>query len=162
MLELHAIRDASTGERAALLTLNNCHALETSFLTGARWDMLVGNAFYAAHVAGSRGFLIALDEAAAYDSVNFQWFVSRFQRFVYVDRIIVSADSRSQGIARSLYEDLFEAAAKAGHTRVCCEVNRVPPNPGSDAFHERMGFAELETVTLAEDGKTVRYLCREL
>ena len=53
---------------------------------------------------------------------------------------------------------VFERARAARHDRVVCEVNLVPPNPGSDAFHDRMGFAEVGRATLGGAGKTVRYL----
>ncbi len=42
-----------------------------------------------------------------------------------------------------------------------CEVNHAPPNPGSDAFHARMGFGEIGRAVLS-GGKTVRYLRRPL
>ena len=33
------------------------------------------------------GFLLAFADGVAYDSVNYQWFASRFKRFVYIDRV---------------------------------------------------------------------------
>jgi predicted GNAT superfamily acetyltransferase len=65
-------------------------------------------------------------------------------------------------LASTLYEDLFAAAAAAGHALVTCEVNRVPSNPASDAFHVRLGFAEVGRAELAGGGKSVRYLARPL
>jgi uncharacterized protein len=44
---------------------------------------------------------------------------------------------------------------------VGCEINLLPPNPASDAFHARMGFVEVGAAQLA-NGKTVRYLERAL
>lgn len=162
MSKLIDITDTGYAARTALIQLNNAHAEETSLLSEERWDLLIQNAFLASVDSELRGFVIALDQSASYDSVNYQWFCSRFERFVYVDRIVVSAEHRCQGIARRLYSAVFAAARKAGHSRVCCEVNRVPPNPNSDAFHQNMGFAELATATLSDNGKTVRYLCHEL
>ena len=68
----------------------------------------------------------------------------------------------ARGLARVLYEDLFTAAAAAGHGVVTCEVNLVPANPGSDAFHARLGFAEVGRGELAAGAKLVRYLARPL
>jgi predicted GNAT superfamily acetyltransferase len=62
-------------------------------------------------------------------------------------------------LARRLYEDLFLRATAAQHTAVGCEINLLPPNPASDAFHARMSFVEVGTAQLA-NGKTVRYLER--
>jgi hypothetical protein len=50
------------------------------------------------------------------------------------------------------------AACEAGYTRVCCEVNVEPPNPGSDAFHANLGFEEIGRAFVPEREKTVRYL----
>jgi predicted GNAT superfamily acetyltransferase len=41
-----------------------------------------------------------------------------------------------------LYLDLFERVRSTGVETICCEVNFVPPNPDSKAFHARMGFNE--------------------
>ena len=40
--------------------------------------------------------------------------------------------------------------------------NTDPPNPGSDAFHARLGFHEVGRAFLADRGKSVRYLEREV
>lgn len=145
----------------ALLNLNNASAIETSWLEAARFEHMVGQAFAALHVAPAQALLLAFDQHADYDSPNFTWFRDRFDRFVYVDRIIVAAAARGQGLARDLYRDLFDLARAAGHDRVTCEVNSDPPNPISDAFHAAMGFVLAGEARL-ENGKSVRYLERRL
>ena len=142
----------------ALLDLNNAHARETSLLTPAEWHNLVREAFSATCVGGPAALLIAFDQDADYHSPNFKWFQDRRPRFVYIDRIIVAGTHRGKGLAGDLYRDLFERARAVRHDRVVCEVNLVPPNRGSDAFHDRMGFAEVGRATLGGAGKTVRYL----
>ncbi len=149
------------GLRDALLQLNNESAAETSFLDAARFEHLVAQAFVALHVPAAQAILIALDQDAAYDSPNFAWFADRYDRFVYVDRIVVASSARGRGLARALYEQLFDIAQAAGHTRVTCEVNADPPNPASDAFHGAMGFREVGRAQL-KNGKTVRYFERLL
>ena len=61
-----------------------------------------------------------------------------------------------------MYHDLFRRMQKAGHTDVVCEVNVVPPNPGSDAFHSRMGLSEMGRASLPGGGRAVRYLTKRL
>ena len=61
------------------------------------------------------------------------------------------------GLAGLLYNELFDWAQTAGHDRLVCEVNLEPPNPGSDAFHTKMGFAEVGRAELEPGGKWVRY-----
>ncbi len=150
---------------AAVCALNNLFAQETSYLTEPEMRQLLRIAFYARGFAGQASelgaFLIALDERADYPNANFAFFRARRKRFVYIDRVITAEHAMRQGLARRLYEDLFLRATAAQQTIVGCEVNLLPPNPASDAFHARMGFAEVGTAQLAS-GKTVRYLERTL
>ena len=141
----------------ALRALNNANARETSFLTDEDWCALVAVSFAATCTNGAGALLIALDQDAEYRSVNFRWFQARRRRFVYVDRVVVSERFRGRGLATRLYRDLFERAGEAGHDRIVCEVNLDPPNPGSDAFHEKMGFVEVGRAELEPGGRTVRY-----
>lgn len=147
---------------AALLALNNAHAVELSWLEPDRLRDLVAEAFLAKRIGGDEALLLAFDQDADYDSPNFLWFRSRYPRFVYVDRIVVAAAARGRGHARRLYLDLFEQASRAGHDRVVCEVNSEPPNPGSDAFHANLGFVEVGATAIHGGSKTVRYLSRPL
>ncbi len=144
-----------------LLVLNNAHAVETSLLDRAKFERMVNMAFFARTIAGRRALLTTFDQSAAYDSINFRWFCRRYPRFVYIDRIIVSAEARGGGVARALYTELFAAARAAGHDAITAEVNRVPPNPGSDAFHAALGFAEVGRGTPMA-GKDVSYLLKRL
>lgn len=143
------------------LPLNQVHIAETSALTAERMAALVACAFQATAV-DTHAFLLTFDQSAPYDSSNFLWFRERYPRFVYVDRIIVSKDSRGRGLARLLYESLFNQALVAGHENIVCEVNSDPPNPASDVFHERLGFTEVGTAELQDRSKKVRYLLKKL
>jgi uncharacterized protein len=147
-----------------VLTLNTAHVAETSHLDEAALRALLDQAFLATAVTGPEGlaaFLIALDQDARYASPNFRWFQARCLRFVYVDRIVTAPAQRGRGLGRALYADLFARAEAAGHERIACEVNRVPPNPGSDAFHAALGFREVGSAEIHGGLKTVRYLLRE-
>jgi predicted GNAT superfamily acetyltransferase len=150
------------GSQAPLLLLNNAHATELSFVSAERMAHLAEEAFLACSIGDADALLLAFDQDADYDSPNFLWFRERFARFVYVDRVVVAPAMRGRGLARALYDALFQRAAAAGHGRIVCEVNSDPPNPASDAFHAALGFTEVGTAQLVGSGKTVRYLCRDL
>ncbi len=156
------LRRPAAADEAALLALNNAHAVELSLLSAGRLRQLLAAAFHARVAADGAALLIAFDQGADYDSPNFRWFQARYQRFVYVDRVVVAPAARGRGLARALYADLIAAAAGAGHDRVCCEVNSAPPNPASDAFHAALGFHEVGSAHLADRDKAVRYLIRKL
>jgi predicted GNAT superfamily acetyltransferase len=160
-LELTDLGEAMDPLFSAVLALNNEHARETSELDPAKLREMVTGAFLARAMADGAGFVITFDEISSYDSPNFLWFRSRFERFVYVDRIVVSPAARGRGLARAFYSEIFAAALASGRDRVVCEVNRVPPNSGSDAFHAALGFTEAGQGSPAP-GKIVRYLERKL
>ena len=157
-----AIRSHVGDEDVAILAINHeCEAM-LSPLTMERLRWLLAMA-YRVRIADDRSaMLIAFDETAAYDSPNFLWFRQRYRRFVYIDRVAVTASARGLGIARALYDDLIEAARADGHTVVCAEVYARPPNPQSDAFHAKMGFRAVGSQYLADRDKTVTLLVREL
>jgi predicted GNAT superfamily acetyltransferase len=152
---------ASAELAEALLALNNAHAIELSWLEPDRLRHLVAGAFLARRIGEADALLLAFDQDAAYDSPNFLWFRARFQRFVYVDRIVVAAYARGRGHAHRLYRALFEQARRAGHGIVVCEVNSDPPNPASLAFHAGLGFTQVGSAEIG-GGKSVSYLLRRL
>jgi uncharacterized protein len=140
-----------------ILALNALHEVETSALTAERLTNMLGNAFHWASVnQGRDGFLISFDQDADYDSVNFLWFKSRYPRFIYIDRVVVAAHARGQGIARLFYQALAAKAKSAGHDYIVCEINSEPPNPASAAFHRAIGFVEVGTAQL-QTQKRVSY-----
>jgi predicted GNAT superfamily acetyltransferase len=153
---------ASSAIGQRVLTLNNDHARELSWLDADRLVEMTGRAFLARRIGNVEAFLLAFDHDADYDSPNFLWFRARYPRFVYVDRVVVARSARGRGHARRLYDDLFRQALRAGHERIVCEVNREPPNPASDAFHAALGFGEVGLAAIHDGAKTVRYLARSL
>jgi predicted GNAT superfamily acetyltransferase len=159
---MRLVSEIGEAELARILALNNAHAAETSMLDEARLKSMLDEAFLATRIRDVDAFLIVFDQQARYDSPNFAWFQARYSDFVYVDRIVTGPNVRGKGYARLLYEDLFEKAAARGHKRAVCEVNLVPPNPGSDAFHAALGFAEVGRRLLPGSGKTVRYLSKNI
>lgn len=152
-----AARPPHASDHAALLALNNAHALELSWLTDAALAALLAGAWHARTVGDADALLLAFDQDAGYANANFAWFAARHARFVYIDRVVVADHARGGGLAAMLYAELIERARAAGHARLCCEVNHLPPNPASQVFHARLGFVPVGRATLA-GGKQVDYL----
>ena len=156
------VRGIGTADLAALNALNDAHAAEVNALAPADFAALVGVAFAARMVDAPdgrpAGFVIGLSHATPRQGPNHGWFQDRLPVFAYVDRVVVDAASRGQGVARALYADLVERARAAGLPVLACEVNLDPPNPASMAFHERFGFREAGVATDPRNGKRVRYL----
>jgi predicted GNAT superfamily acetyltransferase len=153
-----AIRDATRSDFAAILALNAESVDFLSPLTAERLDALHRSAAYhkVVDIDGEiAAFLLAFREGAPYDSPNYLWFVERYPRFVYIDRIVVAPAYRGRGLGAALYDDVAAFAARAGIPWLTCEFDIEPPNPGSERFHERMGFREVGTQTIAGGRKRV-------
>jgi predicted GNAT superfamily acetyltransferase len=150
------LRDVAPADLPALLALNNAHAAALSWQTPAQFAQLIGMACFARTCGEADALLIALDQDAAYDNPNFAWLSARFERFVYIDRIVVAEHAQGRGLAGTLYDALKHQARLLGQTRLVCEINLDPPNPGSVAFHERMGFERVGQADLPS-GKRVGY-----
>lgn len=86
------------------------------------------------------GFCQVLPPRADYGSVNYAWFSSRYDDFVYLDRVAVAPGFRDRGVGARLYE---EVERRVSATWFTLEVNLRPRNEGSLRFHARRGFAEV-------------------
>ena len=152
------IRSITTDDLPAVLALNNAHSVEVNALTADALTALVAIAAHARIIDSCDGFLLALSERTPVQGPNHAWFIERYPAFVYIDRVVVAPEARGRGHARALYADL---AATAAGRPLCCEVNVTPPNLGSLAFHDRLGFEACGEADDPRNGKRVRYLVRK-
>ncbi len=150
------------GLPAPLLALNNAFAKELSYLSPGKAAELVRQAVMACRAGEADALLLAFDQDATYENPNFEWFRQRFERFIYIDRVVVAPAKRGRGLAREMYKALFNRAALLNHSQVVCEINLDPPNPESDAFHAALGFEQVGLAILPRAGKTVRYFSRRI
>jgi predicted GNAT superfamily acetyltransferase len=159
------IRPARQSDFSQILALNQASVQETSELdrTQLIWLAAEASYFYVSEAAPDElaAFLLGFEPHARYESPHLLWFRERFDRFLYVDRIVVGADHRGRGMGRDFYAHLIDWACSRGLERVVCEVNRQPPNPTSLRFHARLGFNEVGTMMHAS-GKKVSLLSLEL
>ena len=159
-----ALRAVTLDDLATLRLLNEAATPHVNSLGLAEFDWFRVHApyFRVAEQAGNIvGFLTALTPELSYASPNFEWFQANRERFVYIDRIIVTEAARGSGVGRRLYQDLSEFATPFADL-LTCEVNIRPPNPGSLLFHERMGFREVGRQETEGGGKEVVLMEREL
>ncbi|MEE2930686.1 MAG: GNAT family N-acetyltransferase [Pseudomonadota bacterium] len=99
-----------------------------------------------------------------YDSPNMRWFESYVaktgKRLVYVDRIALLPEARGQNLGEALYRAAFEQFKNTDE--MGCEINTLPPNPGSHRFHARLGFEQVGEATYVPGEKAVAFYTREL
>ncbi len=140
------IRTAAATDFDAIVELN----LESEhFLSPMDRSRLVHlDAMAALHlVAEAHGevsaFLLAFREGADYDSPNYRWFDTRYVRFLYIDRVVVSSRARGTGLGSALYRGVFDKAEADDVPCVVCEYDVEPPNEASRRFHAGFGFVEV-------------------
>lgn len=108
------------------------------------------------------GFLLLLDgPGRPYDSMNYAWFSQRYERFFYVDRIVIGAAFRGQRLGRKLYEWAIETGSGTWPV-LCAEVNIKPRNQVSLDFHDALDFKVVGEQDTEGGTKRVAMLCREL
>ncbi|MBF44226.1 MAG: GNAT family N-acetyltransferase [Acidimicrobiaceae bacterium] len=162
------IRPATSDDLGRMLELNNAAVPAVNELTPdeMRWFLDVARCCLVAEVPsstvpGPAALLVGLDgPGVGYDSLNYGWFSERFDRFLYVDRVVVDPSAYRTGVGRAFYEAFL--ATSDGHTHLCAEVNTVPRNERSLAFHDAMGFSDVGEQSDEATGKTVRMYAREL
>ncbi|MGB0135320.1 GNAT family N-acetyltransferase [Dokdonella sp.] len=152
------LRDACEADFDRIVELNEGEVQQTSPMDRQRLielDRL--SSFHKVAIVDGQiaAFLLAMREGADYDSENYNWFSAHYSRFVYVDRIVVSAEYSGKGIGARLYQRLFEQARSDEAGRIACEYNIEPPNHASRAFHDRFGFVQVGTQWVAGDTKRV-------
>jgi uncharacterized protein len=107
-------------------------------------------------------FVLVFRENTDYDFVTYLLFKERYEKFLYVDRIVVSAKCQGLGIASMLYNKIMEHARNTGVSLVTAEVDSDPPNPVSLGFHEKFGFKNMGNVAVPGTDKFVVLQVAEL
>lgn len=100
------------------------------------------------------GFILALSENKDYESVNYQWFLKKYDEFLYIDRVVVSKKYQGQGIGNYIYKNVLQKAKKENYPYLLAEIDIEPPNPKSLNFHKKFGFKEVGRQSIY-DGKKI-------
>jgi len=158
------LRDVRAEDMDTIGTLNDEAVPHVNRLSREQLEQFRCHAFYFRVVCDQGmvgGFLIGLTPDASYDSINFLWFRDRYERFVYIDRIVVAPAFRRRGLGRWLYDDLATRAGPVA-SHLTCEVNVRPRNDTSLRFHERLGFIGVGEQDTEGGTKRVVLLARPL
>lgn len=141
----------------AIVALNEAVVAVTSPMDDARFQELLDLSDFCI-VAEDKGtvvgFVLAMQNGAAYANANFEWFSDRLNKFVYIDRIVIGEGGRGKGLGKQLYDQVSAAAKGNGRLVIAAEMDLVPPNEGSLSFHKKRGFVEIGERTY-DTGKVV-------
>lgn len=160
----YQIRDVAQDQLEAVLALNNAavpHVNSLALMELGRFTEVAAYFRVAAADGAVVGLLVGFLPGADYSSENYLWFESRYDDFIYIDRVVVAPEASGRGIAKALYADL-EAAMVGKVAAITCEVNIRPPNRASTAMHRRLGFVEVGQQETGGDEKRVSLLRRAL
>jgi predicted GNAT superfamily acetyltransferase len=155
------LREAVSEDLLELLALNQKALPHVSSVTHEDMLWFLEKSAYFKVIGDLKGFLIALKPGLDYTSDNYCWFSNRYENFFYIDRIVISENSRGQGLGSQLYKDVIETA-RTSSQRLTCEVNSKPANPKSMVFHKAFGFKCVGTQQTKDGGKEVKLLSLDL
>lgn len=146
MIPTITIRKVQPDDFSRIVELNAAAVLQTSVMDIARLAELDALSSYhnVILVNGSlAGFLLAMRESTPYRNDNFAFFAARYEKFVYIDRIVIDPDFAGLKLGSMLYRDLFDYARQNAIPVLTCEYNIDPPNEPSRRFHDKFGFTEI-------------------
>ena len=141
MPDLRPLRQTDVAD---VLILNEANVTALAPMDEAKLHQLrdLADRFDVLDVEGSfAGFVITFVSGVDHDSENYRWFSTRRDRFYYLDRIVLHEDFRRRGLGGFVYDEVERVAAPYG--RLDLEVNLLPRNDASLAFHARRGYAEV-------------------
>tara|TARA_B100001173_G_C15819823_1_gene475718 strand:+ start:278 stop:775 length:498 start_codon:yes stop_codon:yes gene_type:complete len=90
------------------------------------------------------GFIILMQENQDYESLNYDFFNKKGEPFLYVDRVAIQENYQRKGLGKLIYNKVIEIGKKLD-VNITCEVNTIPRNTPSLAFHAGFGFEEVGT-----------------
>ena len=105
------------------------------------------------------GFIILMREDQDYESPNYDFFNNKNEPFLYVDRIAIHENHQRKGLGKLIYSKVIELG-KELEVNITCEVNTIPRNEPSLAFHAGFGFEAVGTK--AYEDHSVVYLTKFL
>ena len=154
------IGDVRPEHHAKLLRLNEAFVHWLSPLDAEALRALLGRCDYARQTGDGQAFLLGYDGDGPYRHKNVDWLSARLGRYSYIDRVVVAPEAQGLGLARRLYDDMAAWSRKRGRDCLACEVNTRPDNPGSHAFHARLGFEVLGDADYGD--VSLRYYAKRL
>ncbi len=152
------LREYMSNDLEKVLQLNEALVHFLSPLTKEKLENLIKQCdfSYVVEMDGLvEAFILVLSENKDYDSVNYQWFLDKYDRFLYIDRVVVSKNCQSQGLGQLMYKEIIKKAKEEKYPFLLAEIDVEPANPKSLNFHEKFGFKEVGRESIHNGKKVV-------
>lgn len=149
------IRNAKLCDYKRVLDLNEESVEFLSPMDEDRLNLLASeaNIFSVIELDGNiEGFILAFRENSDYDSINYKWFSDRYDKFLYIDRVVIAKDKQKEGLGTEIYNWIFNNAEVK---KIAAEIDIKPANPISLKFHRDFGFKEVGQQSVAGGSKIV-------
>lgn len=95
-----------------------------------------------------QGFMLGMASGRDLEHFSYQWFMTRYDNFLYVDRVVINTSSQGNALATAMYEEARFWARENGIDKIVCQVHDRPPSPEAHALLKQLGFEALESVML--------------
>ena len=139
------IRDLTDDDLARVHEINQANVPEVGSVDAERLAFIVAESELALVVeldGAVVGFCLVLGPGSTYDSVNYRWFMDRYDDVWYLDRVAFDESAQGRGLGTALYVEVARRMAGSG-LPLALEVNVDPPNEASLAFHAKHQFVEV-------------------
>jgi predicted GNAT superfamily acetyltransferase len=157
------IRDIDVDDFPEILKLNQGALPQVNpvEMDALHWFKQEAAYFRVAEAGGNLvGFLIAVAHDSGYPSKYFGWFCDRYDKFIYVDRVIVTESARGKRVAWRLFEDVERFASERAFP-LASDVYSHPPNQISLSFHDKYGFQRVGSQQVDDGAKEVAKFLKE-
>jgi len=141
----------AAGQAATLWRLNQQAGVAALQLSSADFAQLLQACNLRLDDAGAEGLrAFALGMSSHLPQPHFaqQWFLMRFESFLFLERLVVAPALRRTGIAHAMLERSLQWSRDEGLSAICCQVHDRPANREAQAFVLDQGFNAIESVML--------------
>lgn len=159
------IRNVELNDINDLIRINELSIPAVNSITEAKFEWFYNNSLYFRLIKSSGdeiyGFLLALNPALDYESINYKWFQNRYDQFAYIDRVAILKKYKRNGLGKKLYSDL-EQTIKDNYKMITCEYNLKPMNLESEKFHLAIDYERVGSLVTENGAKEVSLMLKNI
>ena len=161
---MFTLRDAEYSDIDKIVRINESAIPAVNYVSYNEFEWFLNRKLYFKIAENSHGaisgFLLVLPSGLEYKSLNYMWFSRRYDKFAYIDRIVIMDEFKKNGIGKSLYLDLEKNIGE--YEFIACEFNIEPPNLISKKFHESLNYENVGYQLTENETKKVSLMIKKI